>query len=454
MILLFCERSVKLVTRLGVGGMTIVCVDGANMSLAKGSGIAVYGRNLIQALNDLRYETQVLFGPAAPRHPANFMNEVAIADAARTRVRRGALRALSTLTARFGVSAYPVVRSGMVQWPDSGPLKPASDAFWSSQDLYNLSGRAFRHYGAFVPVRFDPEASGVRPPDICHWTAPMPLRGKKTANIYTFHDLIPLRLPHSTLDDKRAFFALCKEIVRTADHIVTVSEASRYDIIRMFDASPDRISNTYQAVNLPQEVLDQNENEVSTRLSKNFSLGWKDYYLFFGAVEPKKNVLRIIQAYLASGSTRPLVIVAGRSWLADPETDLLNQMAKPESFGAGVRRLEYLPSAMLRDVVRGARGMLFPSLMEGFGLPVLEAMQLGTAVITSNSGALQEVAGEAGVRVDPTDTPAIAAAIVALDQDDGFREHLETQGRLQAAKFSPAAYKERLSMVYSKLGGA
>ncbi len=434
--------------------MTTVCVDGANMSLAKGSGIAVYGRNLLQALNELGYDTQVLFGPGAPRHPTDFMNEVAITDAARTRVKRGAGRALSTLTARFGVTAYPIVPSGLVQWPDRGPLKPASDSFWSSRDVYNLSVRAFRHYRSMVPVRFDPEASGVDAPDICHWTAPLPMQGRNTANVYTFHDLIPLRLPHSTLDDKRAFFDLCKEIVQSADHIVTVSETSRADVIKMFGADPARVSNTYQAVDIPQEVLEQDIDEVAALLEKDFSLGWKDYYLFFGAIEPKKNVMRVVEAYLASGSKRPLVIVAGRSWLADPETDILVQMARPESLGAGIRRLEYLPASLLRVVVKGARATLFPSLMEGFGLPVLEAMQLGTAVITSNSGALREVAGEAALAVDALDMSAITAAITALDRDDDLREQLEAHGRLQAAKFGPAAYKERLSAVYSALGAA
>lgn len=432
--------------------MATVCVDGANMSLAKGSGIAVYGRNLLGALKSIDCDTQVLFGPAAKRHSIDFMNEVAITDAARGRVKRGVARALSTVTSRFGVSAYPVTTTGLVQWPDSGPLKPAADSFWASRDIYNLAARAFRQYRSFVPVEFNSERSGIRIPDICHWTSPVAIRSRKSLNIYTIHDLIPLRMPHSTLDDKRAFFDMCKEIAQKADHILTVSESSRVDFINMFGADPNRISNTYQSVHISPDILNKSIESTAKTLENNFSLKWKDYYLFFGAIEPKKNVLRLVEAYIRSGSKRPLVIVAGRSWLAEPETDLLEQMAKPESFGSGIRRLEYLPASVLQDVVRGARGVLFPSLMEGFGLPVLEAMQLGTAVITSDNGALSEVTGEAALAVTATETSLIAEAISALDQDDDLRAHLEAQGPLQAEKFSPEAYRNRLSKVYSTLG--
>jgi len=429
--------------------MPTVCIDGANLSLAKGSGIAVYGRNLLHGLKQLGFGTQVLLGPGTPRHATDFMNEVAIADAAKSRPKKGLRRALSTVSARFGLTAYPIISTGMVQLPALGSADV--DSYWASRDIYNLSNRAFRQYRTFVPVAFDGERSDTVTPDIVHWTAPMPLKARNAINVYTFHDLIPLRYPYATAEDKRAYFDQCAKIVRIADHIVTVSESSRSDLIRMFGADPSRITNTYQAVDIPLDTLAVPAEEIAITLERQFSLGWKDYYIFFGAIEPKKNVLRLVEAYLASGSTRPLVIVAGRSWLADPDTDLLDQMTKPESFGAGVRRLEYLPTSMLRNVIRGARATLFPSLTEGFGLPILESMSLGTAVITSGQGALGEVAGSAALTIDPLDVRAISAAINRLDTDEEMRNQLERDGLDQANKFSPCAYNDRLSAVYSAL---
>lgn len=432
--------------------MPTVCIDGANLSLAKGSGIAVYGRNLLHGLKQLGFGTQVLLGPGTPRHATDFMNEVAIADAAKSRAKKGLRRALSTVSARFGSTAYPIISTGMVQLPALGLTDSDVDSYWACRDVYNLSNRAFRQHRTFVPIRFDRKSTSIKAPDIVHWTAPMPLIARNAANVYTFHDLIPLRLPSATAEDKRAYFDQCAKVVRIADHIVTVSEASRSDLISMFGVDPNRVTNTYQAVDIPLETLDIPAEEVAISLERHFSLGWKDYYLFFGAIEPKKNVLRLVEAYLASGSNRPLVIVAGRSWLADPDTDLLDQMAKPESFGAGVRRLEYLPTSMLRNVIRGARATLFPSLMEGFGLPVLESMSLGTAVVTSGQGALGEVAGSAALTIDPLDVRAISAAIFRLDTDEEMRNQLEKDGLHQARKFSPSAYRDRLSAVYTALG--
>jgi glycosyltransferase involved in cell wall biosynthesis len=106
------------------------------------------------------------------------------------------------------------------------------------------------------------------------------------------------------------------------------------------------------------------------------------------------------------------------------------------------------------SLIRGARAVLFPSLYEGFGLPVLEAMALSTAVLTSTGGALPEVAGDAALLVDPHDVQAIKMGISALDVDEDLRSELERRGPVQAAKFSPASYQARLLQAYSAVGVA
>ena len=116
-----------------------------------------------------------------------------------------------------------------------------------------------------------------------------------------------------------------------------------------------------------------------------------------------------------------------------------------------VRRFPYLPLDHLVSLIRGARAVLFPSLYEGFGLPVLEAMLLGTPVMTSNVSSLPEIAGDAALLVDPYDVEAMSRAIRDLDADNGLRSELAARGRLRAEVFSAKAYERRLTSLYAVL---
>ena len=110
-----------------------------------------------------------------------------------------------------------------------------------------------------------------------------------------------------------------------------------------------------------------------------------------------------------------------------------------------------MPQDQLISLIRGARAVLFPSIYEGFGLPVAESMFLGTPVLTSNVSSLPEVAGDAALLIDPYSIDAISRAIAALDRDDELCGDLSRRGRVQAQKFSPAAYDDRLRKLYDGL---
>lgn len=113
--------------------------------------------------------------------------------------------------------------------------------------------------------------------------------------------------------------------------------------------------------------------------------------------------------------------------------------------------MAYLPLPRLIALMRGARGVLFPSLYEGFGLPVLEAMVAGAPVLTSNVSSLPEIAGDAALLVDPNDVDSIAAAIRQLDNDDDLCRTLVERGRERAKQFSPERYEERLAKLYRRV---
>ncbi len=433
--------------------MTTICIDGFNIALAKGTGIASYGRNLLVGAKAVGFGTQVLYGAPNARNASNVVNETALVDADKPpKKQKKSVRFQRTLMSRFGHTPWPVRPSGEVIWPTRAGGRPAADSYWNVQDLFTLAGRAFEVYGAATPVRFNKTDPTLRP-DVMHWTATVPLYATGAPNIYTIHDLIPLRLPHTTTDNTARYMEMCQAIARRADHIAVVSEATRQDVIRLLGVPEDRVTNTYQAVSLPQKYTDRPQADVAMELEGVFNLGWKDYFLHFGAIEPKKNLGRIIEAYLASGVTTPLVIVGGRAWLDEGETALLDQIRRDGGPSSDrIRHYEYMSQSMLISLIRGAKATLFPSIYEGFGLPVLESMLLGTAVLTSTAGSLPEVAGDAAICVDPYDVQAITKGLQMLDVDIDARNELIARGHVQAAKFTPTIYQERLIELYERVG--
>jgi glycosyltransferase involved in cell wall biosynthesis len=185
-------------------------------------------------------------------------------------------------------------------------------------------------------------------------------------------------------------------------------------------------------------------------------LDLQDYLLFYGALEPKKNVGRLIDAFMLSAVDIPLVITGPVGWGNQTEVKMLEELraeerARPHS-SRRVYYFEYVSLPMLVTLIRGARAVLFPSLYEGFGLPVLEAMLLGTPVVTSRASSLPEIAGDAALYVNPYDVDDIARAIKTISADEGLRKELSRRGRVQAQQFSVARYRERVAALYERIG--
>jgi len=429
-----------------------VMIDGFNLGLDKGTGVATYGRNLSRTVKAMGNEVGVLYGRGKPvKFKDPLLNEIAFFDAAggtKRRLFEPTRLVLDAALGAFGFSVDAVPTTNTVLIDSMKSVLPAYDELWNSTHLYDHCNRTFNLFNRLGAVSLP----GV---DIAHWTYPLPIYAKRAANIYTFHDLVPLRLPHTTLDNKRKYLKLCKRLVDTADHIVTVSETSRSDIINLLDADPEKVTNTYQSVSFPAHAFAKTEVQVKEELAGTFNLQYKKYFLFFGAIEPKKNINRMLEAYLGSGIDTPLVIVGAPGWKNDEELRLLTALnGLPKSAQKKkdrVIRLEYLPFSLLVSVIRGAKATFFPSLYEGFGLPVLESMALGTAVLTSNTSSLPEVAGDAACLIDPYDTQAMAEAMRALDSNDAWRLSLEAKGREQAKLFSEEAYAKRLQALYQNV---
>jgi glycosyltransferase involved in cell wall biosynthesis len=425
-------------------------IDGYNLALPHGTGVATYGAVLARTLQDAGHRIEGVFGIDAGR--AAMLREILFFDQF-GRKRKLSLRdryaiAVSAVSATLSRRLHEVPLTGAVDHRQAGFHFPAFDALWSSPHLFEVAYARFFAFGAVTTVRVP------NPPDVMHWTYPLPLRMAGSRNIYTLHDLVPLRLPHTTLDDKNYYWRLIARTLRDADHIVTVSQSSRNDILAMFDVSPDKVTNTYQSSPPPPQSLATSMADDADNVLSTFGLDHRGYYLFFGAIDPKKNISRIIDAFLAARSGLKLVMIASRSWgLEGKETPMLGgSRVYGQDLGDRVQTLQYLPREVLFRIIRSAKAVLCPSLYEGFGLPALEAIEVGTPVISSNVSSLPEVVGDAGLLVDPYDTQAIAGAIRALDNDDALYARLLAAGPAQAAKFSSAAYLARLNALYGKIG--
>jgi len=430
------------------------------LTLPQGTGIATYSRNLARTADAVGYETELLIGTnRAVNRKDPLLAEISLHDASKPALFdpvRDIGRAIDwAVGVPGGAAASRLAPQRIVLDAGSGTMAARHHPTHAALRLEERAFLHFNRHGRRLTVRPD------RRHDIFHATRPIALRAGNAANVYTIHDIVPLRLPYATLDNKRHFYKLIKNIAREADHIVTVSEFTRRDVIEFFDVPEDRITNTWQSVSIDSALLSVEDDLIANEIEHRYGLGFKEYFLFLGAIEPKKNISRMVEAFAASGTTRPLVLAGGLGWQYKQDLETLDdERFRSWRFDGEritedrrIQRLSYVPRTSLLSLIRGARGVLFPSLYEGFGLPILEAMLLGTPTVTSTTSSMPEVAGDAALLVDPYRIEEIRDAIRAIDADADLRADLSRRGRERAGFFSPERYAERVKAVYDRVLG-
>lgn len=418
-------------------------IDGLNLALSRGTGVATYARVLAASLQGMGAHVEALYGLPLPHHmPFHkreecFFDSLAHNDAVPPRPRCPHPAWWNeTLHHFIGHKAVsiPVTDKERAQNYQKN-IPPGVDVF-NVPSLFRAAQGFFRKTGRFVPVKMP------SPPNIMHWTYPVPVYVVGARNVYTLHDLVPIMMPETTLDDLPLYSKMIRKIVQNSAAICTVSETSKRDIIRFSPESDGKVFNTYQA-HVPHQV-NGNEGAKDDLVTKKFRLDTDRYYLFFGQLEPKKNIGRLLEAFLASPTKRILVLVGSHGWKQEEELRLL-----PKALESGrVVHIPYLPEEELLALIRQARAVLFPSIAEGFGLPVLEAFSQGTAVLTSRSGSLREVSGDAALLVEPYDISSIRDGITALDQDDALCFRLQKMGVERCEYFNIEHYQKRLYRFY------
>lgn len=424
---------------------TNILVDGFNLALKKGSGIKTYGMTTLDAYQKLGYDVGVLTDNQFVTGENALLDEVNLFDQDEVRLHpwlnykwlRNLRAASYMLRSR---QSHRVVPHYVEPDPDNYLSKVGGDKYSYIEnipDVFHMANRMFALTKRLTKIK------PTEKPDIFHLTTPWPVKIPGVKTVVTIHDLIPLKIPFTTLDFKKYFYYLFKQAAESADLILSVSEHTKKDIMNIYGIPADKIKVTYQSYRASKKV---NSNDADTYL-KAQNLKPQMYVLFVGNIEPKKNIKQLIQAMAYVKKGYKLAVVGRKAWMHEGQLKGLNNFLKKEDYVF----LDYVPEYELGMLYQNATCLVMPSLYEGFGLPVLEAMQHDCPVICSNRSSLPEVAGDAAMYVDPYQFSEIRDAINRLIDDQNKRKEMIKKGRERVAFFSPENYAHRLEKAYEGL---
>ena len=351
---------------------------------------------------------------------------------------RGLIQGLSSLNPPHEVVVYQSRRD-----PDVIPLPPA----WCLRTLWTPSRHRFERpllAAELLGSRLDV----LHCPDLVSPTRLLTSR----RTVITIHDVAYLKYPEVLTPESQRYFGQIGPAVDSADVVIAVSENTKRDLMAFLDAPDEKIVVIPEAPDPEYQPLDQADVElVLDRLRVE-----RPYLLFVGTVEPKKNVLNLLRAYAAfrglnrSNGRLPALVMAGRKgWMYGEALGLVNELGISEH----VQFLGFVSRSDLVALYGGALALVYPSLYEGFGLPVLEAMACGAPVLTSNASSLPEVAGDAALCASPTDVDALTEALNRVWSSAELRSELRRKGFARAKQFTWAKTAEMTLAVYERLAG-
>jgi glycosyltransferase involved in cell wall biosynthesis len=272
-------------------------------------------------------------------------------------------------------------------------------------------------YETWHRLRRPPVERATGPVDVIHATG-VAVPPRTAPLVVTVHDLSYLVYPEHFSAQGRRFFRQALELTRRdADLVLCSSEATRRHCEEA-GLDPRRL----RVVPLGADAAAASEEDVARVRAAHGLEG--PYVLWVGTLEPRKNLPRLLDAYARLDTVAELVLVGPRGW---------NQELDPPP---GARLLGFVPGDDLPPLYAGAAAFCFPSLLEGFGMPVVDAMAQGTPVVTSTGTSTEELAGDAGLVVDPLDVDAIAGALDRVLRDPGLARRLGEAGRARAATYT------------------
>lgn len=317
---------------------------------------------------------------------------------------------------------------GTVEWVIVEARDPGSRLIWEQLFFPNL-------------VR----ESGVDLLHSLHYTRPIRLPCK---SVVTFHDMTFFLYPDLHTWARRLYFPqMMKASARRADELITVSNSTRNDLIEILEVDPKIVTTTQLGVTPGYMPID--DEEEKKRIIGKYNLP-EHFILYVGLVEPRKNLPILIEAYkrLRGDDNKYELILAGRfGWMHEEVVDQVRKLNLEDT----VRFLGYVPQQDLPLIYNLASLFVYPTIYEGFGLPVLEAMACGIPVITSDVSSLPEIVGEAGLLTPVNDLDALYKTVIRALTDTKLRQDLISKGIKRAAEFSWSKTAQLTLQVYQRV---
>ena len=287
-------------------------------------------------------------------------------------------------------------------------------------------------------------------PDVAHFTNGMIPIGSPVTTVVTVHDM-SLRLYPRCHPVRRLILnrPLMRVAIQQASAIVTVSHSARRDLLRLHGVAADRVSVVHEAARPVFRPI--NDRGTLDAVKARYALPGR-FILYVGTIEPRKNLNRLMAAFAAArraGIPHHLVCVGPYGWSSRDLSGTIERLGLRDA----VHFTGYVPFEDLPAIYNLGDFFVFPSLYEGFGLPVVEAMASGLPVLTSNTSSLGEIAGDAAEPIDPTDIDAMADAIRRLATDRALRQDRAERGFERARAFSWRQTAREMLAVYHRLAG-
>lgn len=304
-------------------------------------------------------------------------------------------------------------------------LRP-DDQFWLCYRS-NRWVRALREKRPAANCRRMPLWAG-RGADLFHGLNQRLPRGKMRRAVTTFHDLFVMTGKYSAPDFQQKFTALARDAAARSDLIIAISEFTASEVSQRLGVGRDRIRVVPHGVDTPAVFGAAH----AQRFRRERGWGDRAVFLHVGAVQERKNIVRLVEAFEQLPGQPLLVLAGGAGFGADEIEQRIGRSPARER----IAWLGYVDAATQAALYGSATALAFPSLEEGFGLPVLEAMAAGLPVLTSTRSALPEVAGNAALLTDPEDVGAIRDGLHRLAEDAALRRKLSTKGLERAAGFT------------------
>ena len=275
-----------------------------------------------------------------------------------------------------------------------------------------------------------------------------PAANAAARTVVTIHDLAFMTHPECAVPALRAYLnRVVPHAVRRADHIIAVSQRTAADLVELLGVPPKKISVIHLGVDPSVRRVDDPATLAATEARYGLR---RPFALAIGTIEPRKNFARLIEAFSLAhsrpGGPAQLVIAGRKGWLYDDVFAAVERLGLRDA----VRFLDYIPDGDLPTLYSLASVVAMPSLYEGFGIPVVEAMACGTPVVASSAGSLPEIVGDAGLLAPPEDVDALADALTRAVSDQALRAELVARGAARVRAFDwDAAARQHVAVYHA-----